>query len=183
MRVITGSKRGKKLRTLDGIDVRPTTDMVKEAMFSSIQFEVEGSVFLDLFAGSGQLGIEALSRGANTAYFVDASKASLDVVRENLLNTGFQNDAKVIAMDARDFLKNTKATFDLAILDPPYNKGILEEVLPLFENKLSNGAKVLCEHESGLVLAESFGKLKFVKKHRYGKIEVSLYVYGEPEEI
>ena len=120
MRVITGTARGRVLRTLEGEDVRPTTDRVKEAVFSIIQFEIEGRRVLDLFAGSGQLGIEALSRGAASATFVDMSKDSLSAVKYNLEHTKLGDNAKVVQTDALSFLKLTKDKFDLVFLDPPY---------------------------------------------------------------
>ena len=103
MRVITGTARGRVLRTLEGEDVRPTTDRVKEAVFSIIQFEIEGRRVLDLFAGSGQLGIEALSRGAASATFVDMSKDSLSTVKYNLEHTKLGDNAKVVQTDALSF--------------------------------------------------------------------------------
>ena len=120
MRVITGTARGRVLRTLEGEDVRPTTDRVKEAVFSIIQFEIEGRRVLDLFAGSGQLGIEALSRGADSATFVDMSKDSLATVKYNLEHTKLGDRAKVIQTDALSFLKLTKDRFDIVFIDPPY---------------------------------------------------------------
>ena len=120
MRVITGTARGRVLRTLEGEDVRPTTDRVKEAVFSIIQFEIEGRRVLDLFAGSGQLGIEALSRGAASATFVDMSKDSLSTVKYNLEHTKLGDNAKVVQTDALSFLKLTKDKFDIVFLDPPY---------------------------------------------------------------
>ena len=121
MRVITGFARGKKLVTLDGNDIRPTTDRVKEGIFSSIQFDLEGASVLDLFAGSGQLGIEALSRGADKAYFVDNSKKSLETVKKNLAITGLENKSKLFNMNGHDFLKITDQKFDFIFLDPPYD--------------------------------------------------------------
>ena len=120
MRVITGTARGRVLKTLEGEDVRPTTDRVKEAVFSIIQFEIEGRRVLDLFAGSGQLGIEALSRGAASATFVDMSKDSLSAVKYNLEHTKLGDNAKVVQTDALSFLKLTKDKFDIVFLDPPY---------------------------------------------------------------
>mgnify|MGYP002675531026 CR=1 FL=1 len=116
MRVITGTARGRVLRTLEGEDVRPTTDRVKEAVFSIIQFEIEGRRVLDLFAGSGQLGIEALSRGADSATFVDMSKDSLATVKYNLEHTKLGDRAKVIQTDALSFLKLTKDRFDIVFI-------------------------------------------------------------------
>ena len=119
MRVITGTARGRVLKTLEGEDVRPTTDRVKEAVFSIIQFEIEGRRVLDLFAGSGQLGIEALSRGAVSATFVVLSTASLSAVYINHEDTKRGGNAKVIQTDALSFLKLTKDKFDIVFLDPP----------------------------------------------------------------
>ena len=125
MRVITGTARGRVLRTLEGEDVRPTTDRVKEAVFSIIQFEIEGRRVLDLFAGSGQLGIEALSRGAASATFVDMSKDSLSAVKYNLEHTKLGDNAKVVQTDALSFLKLTKDKFDIVFLDPPYASSLV----------------------------------------------------------
>lgn len=182
MRVITGTARGKRLGTLEGIDVRPTSDRVKEAIFSIIHFDIEGSTVLDLFSGSGQLGIEALSRGAKYATFVDQSRNSVEMTKENLMSTGLMSNSRVTTMNAVDFLNGTKSTFDIAFLDPPYNKGILMEVLPLLEKKMTDGGIVLCEHESKLQLSDDFEKLKFKKRYNYGKIALSLFVVkGEAE--
>ena len=115
MRVITGTARGRKLNTLEGRDVRPTTDQVKEAMFSIIQFEVEGAAVLDLFAGSGQLGIEALSRGARLAVFVEQNRKAQEMVRQNLLTTKLAEHSRVTAMDAIAYLQGCRDTFDIAL--------------------------------------------------------------------
>ena len=120
MRVITGSARGRKLKTMEGMDTRPTSDRVKEAVFSAIQFDLPGSVFLDLFAGSGQMGIEALSRGAKQAVFNDLNPKAVQVVRDNLLATGFSRQARVLNLSLEGFLRTDKTLFDLAYLDPPY---------------------------------------------------------------
>jgi 16S rRNA (guanine(966)-N(2))-methyltransferase RsmD len=181
MRIITGSARGRKLKTLEGLDVRPTTDKVKEAIYSSIQFEVEGATVLDLFSGSGQMGIEALSRGASMCYFVDKSRASIDCTKDNIDLCGFTKQARIFNIDSVDFARSTTQKFDIVIIDPPYSKGIIEQVLPLLENKLNQGAKVVCEHERGLTLPENFGELHFIKKRSYGKTEVTTYMYGSEE--
>ena len=128
--------------TLDGNDIRPTTDRVKEGIFSSIQFDLEGASVLDLFAGSGQLGIEALSRGADRAYFVDNSKKSLETVKKNLAITGLENKSKLFNMNGHDFLKITDQKFDFIFLDPPYDMGILTEILPDLCDKLKSGGKI-----------------------------------------
>ena len=175
MRVITGFARGKKLVTLDGNDIRPTTDRVKEGIFSSIQFDLEGASVLDLFAGSGQLGIEALSRGADKAYFVDNSKKSLETVKKNLAITGLENKSKLFNMNGHDFLKITDQKFDFIFLDPPYDMGILTEILPDLCDKLKSGGKIFCEHEKNLVLPDEINKLRLKKIYKTGKIKVSLY--------
>lgn len=129
MRVITGKARGVRLKTPEGRDTRPTTDRVKEALFSAIQFEIEGRRVLDLFAGSGQLGIEALSRGAEKAVFVDMSKKAVALVKENLRLTRLQDQAQVIQADYMGFLSRNRETFGLIFLDPPYAEDFLEKSL------------------------------------------------------
>ncbi|MCI7804325.1 MAG: 16S rRNA (guanine(966)-N(2))-methyltransferase RsmD [Oscillospiraceae bacterium] len=181
MRVITGSARGRKLITLEGNDVRPTTGRVKEAIFSSIQFETEGSVVLDLFAGSGQLGIEALSRGAKNAVFVDNSKKSLEIVKKNLYITGFTDKAEMYNMNSSDFLKIIDRKFDFIFLDPPYNKGILAEILPQLSKNLNSDGRIFCEHEQNLIMPEEFYGLSLKKTYKYGKIRVSLYCLSGEE--
>lgn len=129
MRVITGSARGRRLKELAGQETRPTTDRVKEGLFSAIQFDIEGRRVLDLFAGTGQLGIECLSRGAASAVFVDRRPDAVRLIRENLALTGLADRARVIQADAFTFLSGTPGQFDLILLDPPYGTGILEESL------------------------------------------------------
>lgn len=145
MRVITGFAKGRKLRTLSGEDVRPTTDRVKEALFSIIQFEIEGRRVLDLFAGSGQLGIEALSRGAASAVFVDSSRDSIEVVRENLKTTQLAQSAQVMQMDSLAFLAGQCGPFDIALLDPPYGAGLVQRALPMVARRMALGGVIICE--------------------------------------
>ena len=175
MRVITGTARGRKLKTLPTMDVRPTTDQVKEAIFSTIQFEVEGSLFLDLFAGSGQMGIEALSRGARFCIFVDSSRQAQDVVRDNLATTGFAKQARLAAMDSLGFLTTATEKFDIAFLDPPYNQGLIPKALPLLAPKMTPGGVILCEHQKGEELPETAGEFKIYRTYRYGKVMVTAY--------
>lgn len=179
MRVITGTARGRKLVTPEGLETRPTSDMAKEALFSIIQFEVEGAVVLDLFAGSGQLGIEALSRGAHSAVFIDTSREAQKAIMQNLENTGFKSSARVAMMDALSFLRSCKDTFDIALLDPPYNMGLIQEVLPLLSEKMSPGGIIICETERQENLPESAGEFKLFKEYRYGKAKLTTYRLGE----
>lgn len=175
MRVITGSARGMKLETLEGNDVRPTTDKVKEAIFSMIQFEIEGRMVLDLFAGSGQLGIEALSRGAAKAVFVDASRQSVEVVRRNLQKTGLEKLASVASMDYKMYLNGLRETIDIAFLDPPYHKKIQPVALELLAPKMSKGGVIICETATDEILPDSVGDFIKYKNSRYGKIAVTVY--------
>lgn len=181
MRVITGSARGRRLVAPEGMDVRPTSDKVKEAIFSAVQFDIPGSTALDLFSGSGQLGIEALSRGAKSCVFVDSSRASLDVTKENISAAGFRDSAVVISSDSADYLRMCRQTFDIAFLDPPYGKGIIDKIMPLLCGHMSERGIAVCEHERGLVLPDSFGSLRKHKTYRYGKIEVTIYRTGTEE--
>ena len=174
MRVITGLARGCVLKTLSGTATRPTTDKVKEAVFSSIQFDVEGRRVLDLFAGSGQMGIEALSRGAAHAVFVDANKEAVAVVRENLQKTGLSEKAEVICRRADDFV-NSRQVFDIVFLDPPYGSDYLPELLPCLQPCLSSFALVVCEHDIDRQMPERFGNLVAGKTKRYGRIGVTVY--------
>lgn len=175
MRVITGTARGRVLRTLEGEDVRPTTDRVKEAVFSIIQFEIEGRRVLDLFAGSGQLGIEALSRGAASATFVDMSKDSLSTVKYNLEHTKLGDNAKVVQTDALSFLKLTKDKFDIVFLDPPYASSLVVDSMKLLSDVVAAGGCAICETPVGSELPERFGEFNFYRSYRYGKIKITVY--------
>lgn len=182
MRVITGSRRGKKLKTLDTFDTRPTTDMVKEAVFSAIQFDVPGAKVLDLFAGSGQMGIEALSRDASHCVFVDNNPAAVQVIKENISDCKLTNESRVLNMDSLDYLKVAKGQFDIVLLDPPYNKGLIDKVMNSIDPYLSDRAIVVCEHEKELEPAEEYGRLKKHKRYKYGKIAVTIYKIPTEED-
>lgn len=175
MRVITGTARGMSLRTLEGEDVRPTTDRVKEAIFSIIQFEIEGRRVLDLFAGSGQLGIEALSRGADSAVFIDCEKPSIEVVKENLRKTGLDSHASVIRSDALSFLGMNSEPFDIVFLDPPYSTGLLQKALSRLDSQVNDGGIVICESPTGEELPDEAGALKKYRWYKYGKISITTY--------
>ena len=129
MRVITGSARGCRLKELEGMETRPTTDRVKEGLFNIIQFDIEGRKILDLFAGTGQLGIECLSRGAVSAVFVDRRADAVKLIRENLKATSLTERGRVISGDSMEYLKSIRETFDIIFLDPPYEAGLLEPAI------------------------------------------------------
>lgn len=175
MRIITGTARGKRLQTLEGERVRPTPDRVKEALFNIIQFDLEGRRVLDLFAGSGQLGLEALSRGAHEAVFVDSSKQSISVVEQNVLATGFDKQAKVVNLDFASFLSRRPEPFDIALLDPPYRTGLLQQALPQTAAVMNPGGTIICEHPSDEELPLSAGDFVKVRSYRYGKILLTVY--------
>ena len=183
MRVITGKARGMKLISLEGTDIiRPTADAVKESMFSIVQFDIEDAVVLDLFAGSGQLGIEALSRGAEKAYFVDSSKASIDVIRKNLAHTKLEDDAVVVNMPNSAFLRTAKERIDIAFLDPPYGKGLIQRSLGALTEIMNDGGIIVCEHETDCRLPEEENGFVISKQYKYGKIALTVYRKKESEE-
>ncbi len=176
MRVITGSARGRALETLKGDDiVRPTTDKVKEAVFSSIQFELEGRDFIDVFAGSGQMGIEALSRGAKSAVFLDSSRKAAQVIERNLKVTNLQQFGTVIIADSISYLKNTDREFDIAFLDPPYNKGILQEIMPIIAQRMKKTGVIICESALNDKILQKYYKFTLDRERTYGKIRVSTF--------
>ena len=145
MRVITGTARGRKLITLEGEEItRPTSQSTKEALFSSIQFELEGKRVLDLFAGCGQLGIEALSRGAVFCTFVENNRQAFKVVEQNIKTCNMEDSSSLVFSDALSFLKR-KGTFDIAFLDPPYNRGLINECLEALSNHMSDEGVIICD--------------------------------------
>ena len=176
MRVITGSARGRALETLKGEDiVRPTTDKVKGAVFSSVQFEIEGRDFIDVFAGSGQMGIEALSRGARSAVFLDSSKKAIAVIERNLKVTNLQQFATVICADSVAYLKNTTREFDVAFLDAPYNRGILQEIMPIIAQRMKKTGVIICESALNDKVLQKYYNFTLDRERTYGKIRVSTY--------
>lgn len=174
MRVITGTARGRKLREPAGNEIRPTTDMVKEALFSIIQFDVEGRRVLDLFAGTGQLGIEALSRGADSCVFVDESRDSINIVKENLKTCGMQGET--IQTDSLNYLEHC-GKFGLIFVDPPYDAGLYDSVLQkIFKiDILSEGGIIICETRRETELPEAPAPYSMGRSYRYGKIKLTLY--------
>ena len=174
MRVITGTARGRKLLEPDGMAVRPTTDMVKEAMFNIVQFDIEGRRVLDLFAGTGQLGIEALSRGAAECVFVDESPKSVKLVRTNLERCVLRG--RVEQADSIGFLRRD-GKFDLIFLDPPYDSDLLEKALEVIQNVdiLNDGGIIVCESRREKSMPELSAPYRKTLSRRYGKVCLTVY--------
>jgi 16S rRNA (guanine(966)-N(2))-methyltransferase RsmD len=176
MRVTGGIGRGRRLKVPTGSRVRPTSDKVKQALFNILGDRVAGSAFLDLFAGAGGIGIEALSRGAGRVVFVDASRDSLNSIKQNLEQTGFGDRAEVVLSKAASFLKKPSGPYDIVFLDPPY----AEETAPLLEQIA--GARILkpdsiliAEHFKKQPSPERAGSLERYREARYGDTVLAFY--------
>jgi 16S rRNA (guanine(966)-N(2))-methyltransferase RsmD len=177
MRVITGKARGVKLKTPDGMATRPTADRVKEALFSVINFDIPGANVLDLFGGTGQLGIEALSRGANHATFVDESDKACLLIKENLRRTKLEQQGRVVRSDYLSFLRNNKGQYDIIFLDPPYAEVFLENALKCITeiDILRSGGIIVCERPLDKELPWQYSGYSRSKDYKYGKTLITLY--------
>ena len=177
MRVITGTARGRRLKEPVGLETRPTADRVKEGIFSSIQFEIEGRRVLDLFGGTGQMGIEALSRGAAHCTFVDLRKEAVGIIRDNLALTGLAGRAAVVQADYQAFLSRCRETFDVIFLDPPYNSGMLEKALETITaiDIVSENGIIVCENGSVAGWPAAPAPYGLQKEYGDGKIPTALY--------
>ena len=180
MRVIAGTARSVPLLSRDGLDTRPTTDRVKEAIFNIIQFDIEGRQLLDLFGGSGQMAIEALSRGAAGAVIVDQSKDSISIIRQNLQKTKLTEKAEVVCADYMEYLNRCKKRFDLIFLDPPYREKFLENALNRISeiDILKSGGIIVCERPAEKALPDAYAAFRRVRDYRYGRTGVTVYRAG-----
>lgn len=177
MRVIAGEARGRRLEALPGTDVtRPTLSQVKEAMFSIVQFDLPGARVLDLYAGSGQLGIEALSRGALHCTFVDQRREAASLIRENLKVTGLSDRARVVQGDSLGFLSSSHEKFDVMFLDPPYHTDLIDRALELVTkiDILSEHGIIICETMSERRLPELADPYQWGRDYRYGQIKLTI---------
>lgn len=174
MRVITGSARGRRLKTPENYDIRPTTDNVKESVFNIIQFDVEGRQVLDLFAGTGQLGIECLSRGAAGAVFVDRDREAVRIIKDNLKTCGMK--ATVLQEDSISFL-NHCGKFDVIFIDPPYDSDLYESALKIINlvDILSEGGIIICEARREKMLPEMTEPYRKRREYNYGKVKICIY--------
>jgi len=177
MRVITGKARGVQLKTPNGMLTRPTADRVKEALFSIINFDIPGAKVLDLFGGTGQLGIEALSRGAASAVFVDASEDSCKLIRENLKRTKLEKDGRVIRSDYMDYLNRCREQYNIIFLDPPYAEVFLENAIKRITeiDILQSDGIIIAERPLGKELPWEFEGYTRSKDYKYGKVLLTIY--------
>ena len=180
VRVISGTAGGLKLQTLDSGNTRPTLDRVKEAEFSMIRNWIPGATVLDLFAGNGALGIEALSRGAAMCYFNDKSKDCCSIIQKNLLHTGLAGRAEVSCADYTEALSQFKKRgirFDLALLDPPYGKTFDAEAVRLLDlfQLASPYCTIVAEHGTEDRLPARIGNFTNMKEKKYGTVRVAIY--------
>lgn len=173
MRVISGSAKSLKLKTIEGMETRPTQDRIKETLFNMIQYHVAGCLFLDLFAGSGGIGIEALSRGADQAYFVEKAKNAVSCIRENLKYTNLESKAVVMASDVQSairVLEKQGIVFDYIFMDPPYKKGWEQQILALLDRSpiCSSDTVVIVESSvETVILEKDYENLKVEKIKKY----------------
>ena len=174
MRVITGTARGRRLKEPVGFDIRPTTDQVKEAMFNIVQFDIEGRRVLDLFGGTGQLGIEAASRGAGSVTIVDQSRDAVKLIKENVKTCGL--DIQVVQGDSMSFLERC-GKFDLIFIDPPYDSALAEKALRRIKeiDILSEGGIIVCETRRETVLPQLEAPYANRREYRYGKVKLTVY--------
>lgn len=183
MRIITGKARGMKLMTLEGEEItRPTTERVKEGVFSAIQFEIEGKKVLDLFAGSGQMALEAISRGAEKAVLIDENTDAINIILANAKKTGFMKQCVVSRMDYSEYLKSIsgKEKFDIVFLDPPYARSMKDEILKKISRAdiLNDGAILVCETDKDEIDGDIYG-LTLRKKYKYSRSLVYIFEYYE----
>ena len=177
MRVITGKARGVALKTPEGLTTRPTADRVKEALFSIINFDIPDAEVLDLFGGTGQLGIEALSRGAKRAVFVDAGDAACKLIKENLRRTKLEGQGSVVRSDYLQYLSRCREKFSIVFLDPPYAEEFLENSLKKLSeiDILKSNGIIVCERPWGKELPWEIPGFTRSKDYKYGKTLLTLY--------
>ena len=176
MRIISGLARGRKLKEPQGLDTRPTTGKVKESLFNIIQFELEGRRVLDLFAGTGQLGLEALSRGAEHCTFVDQRREAAALVRENIALCRFESQSRVAQEEALSFLACCRERFDVVFLDPPYQSGLLERTLEQLTrfDILREPGRIECESGADWTLPPVPPPYEAGREYRYGQIKLTV---------
>lgn len=186
VRIISGECKGRRLRTLKGSAVRPTSDRAKQTLFDILRDRINGCRFLDLFSGSGSIGLEAVSRGAGEVFMIESSPMAMKILKENAALCGFADRISVYRTDCREWLHRSsvdKQTFDLIFLDPPYRDHSAYELIELIGEKglLRKGGLAIAEHDRRHPLPESFGKLRLLRARRVGDTVFSFYG-GDIEE-
>ena len=178
MRIITGAFRGRRLASPKDLSVRPTSDKVKEAIFSMISQDIDQSIVLDLFAGTGSLGLEALSRGAKHCYFIDSDRESVKLIKSNIEHCKADNQSTLFVGDFKYAMSKIKEPIDLAFLDPPYESKILDEALIKVGEIgfMAPGGLVVTEHGPKKIMPETIGSLEKIKEKKYGHVHVTLYI-------
>ncbi len=187
MRVISGTRKGMPLKAVPGSGTRPTTDKVKESIFNMIGPYFEGGLAVDLFAGSGGLGIESLSRGIDSCIFIEKDAKAIATINDNLKKCRLEDQAEIYRIDAGRAVKAFEKRglkIDLLFVDPPYQKSSYYDlVLTLIEKEcLSQSGIVMCEHEKGVELPDSYGAFKLVRRENYGGTIISIYRCLSEEE-
>ena len=180
MRVIGGALKGKKLCPIRGLTIRPTTDYLRESIFNILAGGVEDAIVLDLFAGTGSLGIEALSRGAATAVFVDKDPRAIKALTRNICACCLEGRSTILKQDivrGLSFLKSIGHAFELVFIDPPYDKGFVERTMQLLDRakSTSDGVSIVIEHSRREVLPEKVARFILSDQRHYGKTLVSFY--------
>ena len=177
MRVISGEYKGRKLAAPADYSIRPTTDKVKEALFSILADRIWGSKVLDLFSGTGNLGIEALSRGAGECVFADNSRESIKLIKENVNHCKAASGANIVAGDYKKVLMTQREPFDIIILDPPYNKGLMDDCFRIIAEQgiLAEDGVIVAEHRKEEKLPDDFYGFEKEKERKYGIVMLSIY--------
>ena len=180
MRIISGKFKGKKLHSKKNSKVRPTTDRVKEAIFNIIQGTISNTVVIDLFAGFGSLGLEALSRGANKVYFVEKMKSNSQIIKKNIKSCNMENHSEVFTTDVFDFLTHTKIKADIIFMDPPYDRGYLNKsITSIIKNQIIKKPGLIIVEHSLKEKAPDYTKLEIVRERKYGNTQVTIYYNKE----
>lgn len=175
LKIISGSNKGKKIIFPVRETTRPTSNIVKEAIFDIIQFDILDSSFLDLFSGSGQIGLEALSRGAKHVTFVDHDTICKKYLTQNLKNININNKYEIINTDVNIYLLKCDKIFDIIFLDPPYNSGWVDKILKNITKNISETGTIIAETERSELLLETHGDLKIKKEYYYGRKKLTVY--------
>ena len=176
-RIIAGSAKGKKLITTPGFTIRPLLSRIKKSLFDILRPEIDNSVFLDLYAGTGNVGIEALSRGAKKAVFVENSRQCVEMIEKNLINCGFSKKAEVLSADITTKLPKFNRKFDIIFIGPPYKLNLTTKTIEIIDenNLLSNNGWIIAQHHIKEPVAEEIGKFIMLRQKKYGDTMLTFF--------